>query len=99
MSGPFGILVSSTPALNASRDQALLQGLRELGYQEGKNIVIERRYADGKVDRLPRLARELVERKPDLILVGGTSVAIAASKATNTIPIVVAVLKISLRRD
>lgn len=86
----IGILVSSTPALYASRDQALLQGLRALGYEEGKNIVIERRYADGKVDRLAQLARELVERKPDLIVVGGTRVAIAAKKATNTIPIVIA---------
>jgi putative ABC transport system substrate-binding protein len=86
----IGILVSSTPALHASRDQALLQGLRALGYEEGKNIVIERRYADGKMDRLPQLARELVERKPNLIVVGGTRVAIAAKKATNTIPIVIA---------
>jgi putative tryptophan/tyrosine transport system substrate-binding protein len=66
----IGILVSSTPALHASRDQALLQRLQALGCEEGKNIVIERRYADGKVDRLPELARELVERKPDLIVVG-----------------------------
>ena len=86
----LGILASSTPALYTARDQALLQGLRNLGYEEGKNIVLERRYADGKMDRLPQLARELVERKPDLLVVGGTAVAIAAKQATNTIPIVVA---------
>jgi putative ABC transport system substrate-binding protein len=86
----IGVLVSSTPALHAARDEALLQGLRALGYEEGKNISIERRYAEGKADRLPRLARELVDQKLDLIVVGGTRVAIAAKRATNTIPIVVA---------
>ncbi len=86
----IGVLVSSTPALYASRDEGLRQGLRDLGYEEGKNIVIEHRYAEGKTDRLPQLARELVEQKPDVIVVGGTSVAVAAKKATNTIPIVVA---------
>jgi putative tryptophan/tyrosine transport system substrate-binding protein len=86
----IGVLVSSTPALHTSRDEALLQGLRALGYEEGKNISIERRYAEGKADRLPQLARELVDQKPDVIVVGGTRVAIAAKKATSTIPIVVA---------
>jgi putative ABC transport system substrate-binding protein len=86
----IGVLVSSNPSVNAARDEALRQGLRELGYEEGKNIVIEHRYAEGKTDRLPQLARELVEQKPDVIVVGGTSVAVAAKKATNTIPIVVA---------
>jgi putative ABC transport system substrate-binding protein len=86
----IGVLVSGTPSLNASRDEALRQGLRELGYEEGRNIVMEHRYAEGKTDRLPQLARELVEQKPDVIVVGGTSVAVAAKKATNAIPIVVA---------
>jgi putative tryptophan/tyrosine transport system substrate-binding protein len=86
----IGVLVSSSPSVNASRDRALRQGLRELGYEEGKNIVMEYRYAEGKVDRLPELARDLVEQKPDVIVVGGTSVAVAAKKATSTIPIVVA---------
>jgi putative ABC transport system substrate-binding protein len=86
----IGVLVSSTPSLNASRDEALRQGLRELGYEEGKNIIMEHRYAEGKRDRLPQLARELVEQKPDVIVVGGTSVAVAAKKATDAIPIVVA---------
>ncbi|HZA54474.1 MAG TPA: hypothetical protein VE616_09510, partial [Candidatus Udaeobacter sp.] len=58
----IGVLVSSSPSVNASRDRALRQGLRELGYEEGKNIVMEYRYAEGKVDRLPELARDLVEQ-------------------------------------
>ena len=86
----IGVLVSSTQALNAARDEALRQGLRDLGYEEGKNIAMEYRYAEGKTDRLDKLARELVEQKVDVIVVGGTSVAVAAKKATSTIPIVVA---------
>ena len=86
----IGVLVSSSEALNASRDEALRQGLRDLGYEEGKNIVMEYRYAEGKTDRLDKLARELVEQNVDVIVVGGTSVAVAAKKATSTIPIVVA---------
>ncbi len=85
-----GVLVSSSQALNASRDEALRQGLRDLGYQEGKNIVMEYRYAEGKTDRLNQLAKELVEQKVDVIVVGGTAVAVAAKNATTTIPIVVA---------
>jgi putative ABC transport system substrate-binding protein len=86
----IGVLVSSTKALNATRDDSLRQGLRALGYEENKNIVLEYRYGEGKTDRLPQLARELVEQKPDVIVVGGTSVAVAAKNATGTIPIVVA---------
>ncbi|HEY7556663.1 MAG TPA: ABC transporter substrate-binding protein [Candidatus Binatia bacterium] len=86
----IGVLVSSSASLNSSRDDALRQGLRESGYVEGKNIILEYRYADGKLDRLPELAADLVRSGPDLILVGGTRVAIAAKQATGTIPIVVA---------
>src|SRR5690349_9169184 len=86
----IGVLVSGTEALNKPRDEGLRQGLREFGYEEGKNITIEYRFGDGKLDRLPQLARELVEQKPDVIVVGGTAVAVAAKKATSTIPIVVA---------
>ena len=85
-----GVLVSGSPSLNAARDEGLRQGLRELGYVEGQNLAIEFRYAEGKLDRLPQLARELVEEKPDVIVVAGTQVASAAKNATNTIPIVVA---------
>jgi ABC-type uncharacterized transport system substrate-binding protein len=86
----IGVLVSTSQALNASRDEALRQGLRDLGYEEGKNIVMEYRYAEGKTDGLDKLARELVEQKVEVIVVGGTRVAVAAKKATTTIPIVVA---------
>jgi putative ABC transport system substrate-binding protein len=86
----IGVLVSGTKASNAARDDALRHGLRNLGYEEQKNIVLEYRYAEGKTDRLAELARELVEQKPDVIVVGGTGVAVAAKNATNTIPIVVA---------
>jgi putative ABC transport system substrate-binding protein len=86
----IGVLVSGTKDLNAARDEALRQGLRELGYEEHKNIILEYRYAEGKTDRLSQLARELVEQKPDVIVVGGTSVAVAAKNATSAIPIVVA---------
>jgi putative tryptophan/tyrosine transport system substrate-binding protein len=86
----IGVLVSSSQSVNAPRDEALRQGLRDFGYEEGKNITIEYRYAEGKTERLNQLARELVEQKVDVIVVGGTRVATAAKKATSTIPIVVA---------
>jgi len=85
-----GVLVSSSAALNASRDEALRQGLRDLGYIEGQNLKLDFKYAEGKLDRLPQLARELVEQRPDAIVVGGTRVAVAVKQATATIPIVVA---------
>jgi putative ABC transport system substrate-binding protein len=66
----------------------LWQELRKLGYFEGKNIVTEYRYADNKLDRLPALADELVRLKVDLIVTGGGNTAMAAKKATSTIPIV-----------
>src|SRR5262249_688505 len=59
------------PSANAARHEAFRQGLRELGYVEGKNIVIEWRYAEGKVDRLPALASELVRLKVDVIVTAG----------------------------
>src|SRR5437867_936790 len=86
----IGVLVSTSQSLNASRDEALRQGLRELGYVEGKNISMEYRYAEGKLDRLPQLAAELVRQKVDVIVVSGTRVAVAAKEATSTIPIVIA---------
>jgi putative ABC transport system substrate-binding protein len=86
----IGVLVSSSQAVNAERDEAFRQGLRDLGYEEGKNIVMEYRYAEGTTDRLNQLARELVDQKVDVIVVGGTRVTAAAKKATSTIPIVVA---------
>ena len=73
-----------------STHPAFLQGLHDLGYVEGKNIVIESRYAEGKLDRLPDLAAELVSLKVDMIVTQGTPAAQAAKRATSTIPIVMA---------
>ena len=69
---------------------AFRQRLRELGYAEGDNITFEPRWADGKVDRLAALAKELVQLKVDVLATGGTPAAQAAKGATNTIPIVMA---------
>jgi putative ABC transport system substrate-binding protein len=77
--------LASSPYL---RD-AFLQGLRDLGYVEGRNVVIEYRDAEGKLERVPALAAELVALKVDVIFVaGGTRVTLAATQATKTIPIV-----------
>jgi putative ABC transport system substrate-binding protein len=70
------------------RVEAFRQGLRELGYVEGKNIVIELRFADGKFDRVPALLAELVRLKVEVIVSAGPGVTRAAKKATSTIPIV-----------
>ena len=86
----IGVLVSGTAATNASRDEALRGGLRHFGYEEGENIAIFYKFAEGKPERLSNLAKELVAEKPDVIVVGGTAVAVAAKNATSTIPIVVA---------
>jgi putative ABC transport system substrate-binding protein len=72
------------------RTEAFRQGLRELGYVEGKNIVIEYRYAEGKRDLLPVLAGELVRLKLDVIVTGGPTTTRAVKEATVTIPIVMA---------
>jgi putative tryptophan/tyrosine transport system substrate-binding protein len=72
----------------ADRIEAFRQGLRELGYVEGKNIVMERRYGEEKPERVNDLAIELVRLKVDAIVTGGNSATEAAKKATNTIPIV-----------
>ena len=71
--------------------EAFRQGLRDLGYVEGRNVVIEYRDAEGKVERLPALAAELVALKVDVLVTGGgTRTALAAKQATKTIPIVFA---------
>lgn len=73
---------------NAGRIEAFRQGLRELGYREGKNILFEQRWADGKLDRLATFAAELVRVKTDIIVSAGPTVTRALKKITSTIPIV-----------
>ena len=86
----IGILFGASPSANAGRGEAFRQGLRELGYIEGKNIVIENRYADGKLDRLPALTAELLRLNVDLVVTAGPAVTRPVKEATNTIPIVMA---------
>jgi putative tryptophan/tyrosine transport system substrate-binding protein len=76
------------PSELSARLDPLLQGLHELGYTEGKNIAIERRYGEWKLDRLPELAAELVRLKVDVIVAFSTPAARAAKQATSTTPIV-----------
>ena len=78
----------SSASANARRMEGFHQGLRELGYVEGKNIVIEQRWAEGKLDRLSGLAVELVRLKVDIIVSAGPTVTRVAKEATVTIPIV-----------
>ena len=86
----IGFLIAASTSANAARNEAFRQGLRELGYVERKNIIIEWRSAEGKADRLPGLAAELVRLKVDIIVSGGPSTTRAAKEATSTIPIVMA---------
>jgi putative tryptophan/tyrosine transport system substrate-binding protein len=83
-----GYLSVDSSSSESARAEALRGGLRELGYVEGKNIVIEWRFADAKPDRLAALAAELVSLKVDVIITGGTGSTRAANEATSTIPIV-----------
>ena len=85
----IGYLSNGDPATESARAEAIRLALRELGYIEGQNIAIEYRYAEGKRDRYPELAAELVRLKVDIIVVaGGTGPIRAAKNATKTIPIV-----------
>lgn len=86
----IGFLVASNSSASSARIEAFRQGLRELGYVEGKNIAIEFRYSEGKPDRVPALAAELVRLKVDVIVTGGAIDTRAAKEATNAIPIVMA---------
>jgi len=81
-------LTAVSLSANAARIEAFRQGLRKLGYVEGKNIIIEWRGADGKPDRLPVLAAELVRLKVDIVVSGGPTVTRPVKEATTTIPIV-----------
>ncbi len=87
----IGVLFFSSPSTTSAtsaRFEGFRQGLRELGYIEGKNIVIERRFAEEKLERLPQLAADLVHLKVEVIVTGGPTSTRAAKEATVTIPIV-----------
>jgi len=84
----IGYLSTGDAATESTRAEAIRLALRERGYIEGQNIATEYRYAEGKLDRLPELAAELVRLKVDIILTGGAPPVRAAKNATKTIPIV-----------
>ncbi len=86
----IGYLSPATPTTGPHILEAFRQGLRDLGYLEGTNIVIEYRYAKGKAERLPDLVAELLSLKVDVIVASGTPAPLAAKNATKTIPIVMA---------
>ena len=86
----IGMLETRSTVLNAANIDAFRQGLRELVYTEGQNLEIVYRSSDGRDERFPSLASELVRLKVDLILTRGTPAALAAKRATRTIPIVMA---------
>jgi len=88
----IGILESVPAAQNTANIAAFRQGLRELGYVEGRNLVIDYRSSDGRADRFPRLAAELVASKVDLIVARGTPATRAAKEATSATPVVMATM-------
>jgi ABC-type uncharacterized transport system substrate-binding protein len=88
----IGILQSGSSSSSMSRMVAFREGLRELGYVEGKNISIDYRYAEGKTDQFEVLAAELVRLKPDVLVTSGSPGIVALMKATNKIPIVMAAI-------
>ena len=95
----IGYLLPGNPASESTVFEATRLALRELGYIEGQNIATEYRYAEGKRDRFPELAAELVRLKVDIIVVAGGSGPVRAAKnATKTIPIVMGVAEPILSR-
>jgi putative ABC transport system substrate-binding protein len=87
----IGLLFTATPSAAAARIEAFRQGLRELGYVEGKNILIEQRYAEGQLNHMNELAAELVRLKVDVIVTIGPAATRPAKEATTAIPIVMGV--------
>ena len=88
----IGFVGSATADGMAERLVALRTGLRDLGYQEGQNIIIEYRWADEHYERLPALFAEMVHLNVDVIVTGGTPGALAAKRTTTKIPVVFAVV-------
>ena len=86
----IGYLSFSSPPVSTPAEDAFRQGLRELGYVEGKNLMVEVRYAEGRTERVSELVAELIGLKIDVLLAGSTPGALAAKKATTTVPIVFA---------
>jgi ABC-type uncharacterized transport system substrate-binding protein len=84
----IGYLAAGSPPIPPHLLEALRQGLRDLGYVEGRNLVIEYRFAEGNWERLPALAAELIALKVDVIFAGGSAQVLAAKQATTTLPIV-----------
>src|SRR5258706_13010527 len=84
----IGYLSTQERARDSARSEAIRRALRERGYIEGKNIIIEYRYADGKSERYSELASELVRQKVDVIFANSTTIAFVAKDATKSIPIV-----------
>jgi putative ABC transport system substrate-binding protein len=84
----IGLLVPGSQSAFSVRIDAFRQGLRELGYLEGQNIVIEYRYGEGKTERLPELAGELVRLKVDVIVTASTLSVQAAKKTSGTVPVI-----------
>src|SRR6266705_2937048 len=88
----IGFLGNSTPALEENLVGPFREGLRDLGYVEGKNILIEYRWAEGKYDRFPTLIGELVAQKVDIIVTAGTPASLAVKKQAPSIPLVMLVV-------
>jgi putative ABC transport system substrate-binding protein len=86
---PTAARASSDPTAVANR---IVTSLRELGYLEGQNLVVEQRYAEGRIDRLPALARELVQLRVEVLVAVGSAAIRAAQEATPTLPIVLSAI-------
>jgi len=84
----IGYLVSSDSITESSRSEGIRQALRDLGYVEGQNIAFEYRYAEGKLDRLPDLVKELVSVKVDVIVTTSAQSVLTVKNASRTIPVV-----------
>src|SRR5712671_4443309 len=84
----IGFLGNSTAALEANLVGPFREGLRDLGYEEGRNIVVENRWAEGNYDRFPALVAELLALKVDVVVTAGTPATPAVKQATTTVPVV-----------